>query len=1099
MILSGHPLFFRHMPGLLGAVVAIFGSAFAAGQDNSPAPILQWFDGTYQTQAARSSDLFMAGYGAVWLPPPGRASGGVSVGYDVFDRFDLGSWNRKTLYGTEQGFLRVGELIHRQGAQLHIDSVVNHNAFSDSSTAGFQEAGGYPGFVLQNPDYDTDPNGDVTDDPFGIPNTDGDFHTRFDGSVTGERLAGLIDIDQATNWRFIRQPTTEGDPLNIPAGTVHNRPDPTNARFYPDLQGEKIVVFDPLTGEGGIEIHRFNRDDPMAGDAVAENALGYLMRYEQYMVEVMGVDGFRIDAMKHVDGFALGYLDRAVYRANPRLNLDGSVNHVFSYGEVFEGSRDILLGGADGNRATLNDNFFRKDINDADPGRVGGNRDVLDFAQAFALEENLKTFLNDWQQNDWRNVVNAGLDVYDDGFKNGSAGVMFVRSHDEFGTAFEADNVAHAYMLTHPGNSVVYFNGKEHGDNRDFPKDGRGDALGGVFGDTVTELVEIRNTHGRGNYFERHIDQHNLAYEREGSMLVLLNNRNDNGVDGAGGDPNTPFRLNVNLPFGTHLVELTGNHVHDGLIPELLTVTDDGPGTQTYVNARFLRNQQQGHGYLIYGLATPQSNDGIELTNVTQILEGGTPQPTSFSNGTTRLTDLHVIEADTFTLSLETNAVNLLGSIRDRNADGDNALFKIDGGIDANGNGVVDFVTPGSVAYGFEEFLTTKQAGFFEADGNGFYEQVIDTTGLAEGEHYLTARVFRHRDDSGVPVYADFKKVIYVDRLAPEAGLFEVLPVNAADSGDFDLVFESLDHTANAMHVFLNEGAAVDDQTLIDRALNGENATDRVDASLYKTFFGGMIEGNHTFSVVTFEPTGTTNVQRFYGFNVDNGPGAGLGDLNGNGQFQTDDLSFSSFGFEAVLYSQDTVFNPAADIDGDGRVGWTDLLGLRVALIDGGASQAVLDEYDNVLRRRGDVNANGATDSFDIDEIVDDFGTDDWRADLDSSGTVDSLDRALLVSIVFATAFGDADLDQQVDLDDLTRLGEHYGQAGGWAQGDFTGDGRVNLSDLALLGTNFGFGSSSTMTFDEALAEANLTHLVPEPSSLALVVIAGTALLRRRR
>ena len=38
----------------------------------------------------------------MWLPPPQRAEGGaLSVGYDVFDRFDLGGPRNETLYGTE--------------------------------------------------------------------------------------------------------------------------------------------------------------------------------------------------------------------------------------------------------------------------------------------------------------------------------------------------------------------------------------------------------------------------------------------------------------------------------------------------------------------------------------------------------------------------------------------------------------------------------------------------------------------------------------------------------------------------------------------------------------------------------------------------------------------------------------------------------------------------------------------------------------------------------------------------------------------------------------------------------------------------------------
>ena len=62
-----------------------------ACSDESPPPILQWFESSYQTIEERVPDLFLAGYGFVWLPPPFRADqGDFSVGYDVYDRFDLG-------------------------------------------------------------------------------------------------------------------------------------------------------------------------------------------------------------------------------------------------------------------------------------------------------------------------------------------------------------------------------------------------------------------------------------------------------------------------------------------------------------------------------------------------------------------------------------------------------------------------------------------------------------------------------------------------------------------------------------------------------------------------------------------------------------------------------------------------------------------------------------------------------------------------------------------------------------------------------------------------------------------------------------------------
>ena len=137
------------------------------------------------------------------------------------------------------------------------------------------------------------------------------------------RLSGLIDIAQEKNYQAIRSPVP-GFANNIAAGTVPlygrlaNVADENNRRFYPDQGHNTIFVYDPATNEGDIAISQFNTQNPLAGDPVSENAMGYLMRNAQLLVQAIGVDGLRIDAAKHVPGFAYNYLDRAVYRANPR-------------------------------------------------------------------------------------------------------------------------------------------------------------------------------------------------------------------------------------------------------------------------------------------------------------------------------------------------------------------------------------------------------------------------------------------------------------------------------------------------------------------------------------------------------------------------------------------------------------------------------------------------------------------------------------------------------------------------------------------------------------------------------------------------------------
>ena len=120
--------------------------------DESPPPILQWFESSYQTIEQRIADVFMAGYGFVWLPPPFRADqGDFSVGYDVYDRFDLGRPGSPTLYGTEDGLKTLArDAAPRRRSSLHVDFVLNHNGFSNLRHAGLQaRPAAIPGFVAR--------------------------------------------------------------------------------------------------------------------------------------------------------------------------------------------------------------------------------------------------------------------------------------------------------------------------------------------------------------------------------------------------------------------------------------------------------------------------------------------------------------------------------------------------------------------------------------------------------------------------------------------------------------------------------------------------------------------------------------------------------------------------------------------------------------------------------------------------------------------------------------------------------------------------------------------------------------------------------------
>lgn len=59
------------------------------------------------------------------------------------------------------------------------------------------------------------------------------------------------------------------------------------------------------------------------------------------------------------------------------------------------------------------------------------------------------------------------------------------------------------------------------------------------------------------------------------------------------------------------------------------------------------------------------------------------------------------------------------------------------------------------------------------------------------------------------------------------------------------------------------------------------------------------------------------------------------------------------------------------------------------------------------------------------------------------------------------TAAGDAQLDGQVDFDDILSLFPNYGASGSfnWQEGDFTYDGKVDFDDILALFPNYGGGN----------------------------------------
>lgn len=105
--------------------------------------ILQFFHWYYPNDGSlwkkikeEAPRLAEMGFTALWLPPAFKGTNGTySIGYDVYDIYDLGEFDQKnsvrTKYGTKQEYIDAIGALHAASLQIYVDIVLNHKAGGD--------------------------------------------------------------------------------------------------------------------------------------------------------------------------------------------------------------------------------------------------------------------------------------------------------------------------------------------------------------------------------------------------------------------------------------------------------------------------------------------------------------------------------------------------------------------------------------------------------------------------------------------------------------------------------------------------------------------------------------------------------------------------------------------------------------------------------------------------------------------------------------------------------------------------------------------------------------------------------------------------------
>lgn len=517
--------------------------------------ILQYFNTPWTEIEARLPEVAEAGYQALWLPVPSKgASGTFSVGYDPYDRFDLGdrdgSGTIRTRYGTKAELLSMVEAAHRFGVRVYFDNVMAHTGgpLDAATPAGtlFPEMRGFVpedfhlvrrngGWAKASDSVDyTDEWQVLNRNPFAW-----DIAQELPVNTSFNPTGSAEDNDYP-RWSGIRQPgetfyyldsdlpvatDSSGNPVYtfsnkepwqdagfgaplIGAGNRKFDWTDTNANGQHDA-GEPSEAFtdtgiDPSRTDRQVAAWGFGNNKYDMGNPVAEDVNTFLFRANRYQIDQLNIDGFRLDAVKHVPSYFFGKQsgsdrDRVADGYTGQIQTQYNITHGYS---DWTNHRDTNFNAALGRDDAL---LFGEHL--GSPPATGG---YIDAGMRLASDD----FLN--QVGGFSGIGSslAGYDTPGHLTFGVNTGMMYSVSHDNNSMAGSERPAAHAYMLLKAGLPIIYTDGYNISSGPDFfPKPSYTPFLGQYGQNYVTGALRVRRDFIRGSQTGRWSSRDFAAWE----------------------------------------------------------------------------------------------------------------------------------------------------------------------------------------------------------------------------------------------------------------------------------------------------------------------------------------------------------------------------------------------------------------------------------------------------------------------------------------------------------------------------------------------------------------------------------------------------------
>jgi len=228
----------------------------------------EWYlpnDGQYYNHLKDLAEsLAQTGFSAVWIPPCCKGTSSEDCGYGLYDLYDLGEFDQKatvrTKYGTKDELVQMIEAMHANGLQVYADVVMNHKAGADRSEV-------FMAVKVKPEDRKTE-----LEAPKEIE------------GWTGFDFPGRNGQYSTFKWNFTH--------FN---GVDYNQRNSENGIFR--ILGENKGWNLGVSYEYGNYDYLMHADLDHAHPEVVEE----LITWAEWLIRTTNVDGFRLDALKHID------------------------------------------------------------------------------------------------------------------------------------------------------------------------------------------------------------------------------------------------------------------------------------------------------------------------------------------------------------------------------------------------------------------------------------------------------------------------------------------------------------------------------------------------------------------------------------------------------------------------------------------------------------------------------------------------------------------------------------------------------------------------------------------------------------------------------